>query len=178
MHKLHQHHSNISDDYSVSVSINSDSKYLKITYRVISPKFNTSNNFSATDLDNWGLWEFDVVEAFLQKGQDSGQYLEIQASPLSQRFALRVIKPREETIKVAELDFTVNVTESSEFIEITIAIALDDIPGKSDALMYGNIFACLGPKGNQHFFALKINSEIKPDFHRPDLFCNLLEELA
>lgn len=43
---------------------------------------------------NWGLWEYDVFEAFLSFADNSLPYLELQVSPLNQKFALLIEEPR------------------------------------------------------------------------------------
>ena len=55
-------------------------------------------NFSSDYSKNWGLWNKDVIEAFLQLRTDENDlaapYLEIQVSPLKQPFALIIKEPR------------------------------------------------------------------------------------
>ena len=50
-------------------------------------------------------------------------------------------------------------------------IPLSDIPGSGNKL-YGNFFSCLG-SDTRSYYALNINSEDAPDFHRPELFVEL-----
>ena len=52
-------------------------------------------------------------------------------------------------------------------------IPLSEIPGSGNKL-YGNFFSCLG-SDTRSYYALNINTEDTPDFHRPDLFIKLGE---
>jgi hypothetical protein len=131
----------------------------------------TNSQFGQDYKNNWGLWDYDVVEVFIKK-EDSDSYLELQTSPLNQKFALIVQIPREKYYSPEKCNFVVsNVVENKQW-HATMSIPLDVIPGQSRSLT-GNCFACLGAQDKREYFALNINSEDSPDFHRPDLFINL-----
>lgn len=126
---------------------------------------------------NWGLWNKDVVEAFLQLRSDPDDlrapYLEIQVSPMNQPFALLIVEPRKTFHPPApDLVFSGEVTLDQKVwtahMEITLPAEL-----KGD-LLYGGFFSCL-LEGNREFYALEPNPEEKPDFHRPELFLSLDE---
>ena len=109
---------------------------------------------------------------FLQKSQSSGGYLELQASPLQQLFALNIITPRKETKSVKQLQSKIisKITETG--FEVSFKIPLLEIPGEGKTII-GNYFACLGQENDRSYFSSNPNSEQKPDFHRPDLFIEL-----
>jgi hypothetical protein len=137
-------------------------------FQVIHYQANTNANFSQDYKENWGLWDFDVVEVFLKR-EDSQSYLEVQTSPLNQPFALIIEKPRVSFHKPQTLSLQIkNKIENSTW-SAQLIIKKEDIPGQGNRL-FGNCFACLGTKEKREYFALNINQEDKPDYHRPELF--------
>ncbi len=124
--------------------------------------------------ENWGLWNFDVVEGFLQLRENESDltapYLEIQVSPLNQPFALVITEPRKvfHAPDVLSLVTNVELDEKNWKAEFKITLP-EEIKGKQ---LYGGFFACLG-NGPREFYALEPNTEAAPDFHRPDLFLQL-----
>ena len=147
---------------------------------VVSKRGNSSwyadENFSQDWSENWGLWDNDVVESFLQlrshEGDLTAPYLEVQISPLNQPFALIITEPRKSYHAPKVLDFThsVNLSEKSweAFLKVTLP---EDL---KEGTLFGSFFACLG-SGDREFYALENNPEINPDFHRPELFQKLVE---
>jgi hypothetical protein len=140
------------------------------------PGWQTDPVFTQDWLKNWGLWNKDVVEAFLQlRSHDSdisAPYLEIQVSPLNQPFTLIITEPRKTYFPPKELIFSteVNLTEKlwSAKMELTL-------PGELQGhLLYGGFFSCLSVDPRE-FYALEPNPESGPDFHRPELFLRLDE---
>lgn len=137
-----------------------------------------TESFSKNDYrKNWGLWNNDVVEVFVQNRKDVSDqrspYWEIQVSPLNQPFGLYIEKPREifnipETLnlktqtKLFEDDFHY-LWESQLHLELPIA----------DQEIFLGAFACLGFENEREYFSLNPNTEEKPDFHRPELFLPL-----
>lgn len=123
---------------------------------------------------NWGLWNKDVLEAFLQLRSHSEElsapYLEIQVSPLNQPFALIITEPRKIFRAPRILDFIHEVELEGRQWKATMEIKLpDELRGD---LLYGGFFACLDQEPRE-FFALEPNTESSPDFHRPELFIPL-----
>lgn len=123
---------------------------------------------------NWGLWDHDVVEAFLQlrkSPQDlAAPYLEIQVSPLNQPFALIITEPRKTFFPPETLDFVTSVEEEGRIWKSSLKVKLPaDLKGTH---LYGGFFACLD-QGPREFYALEVNPEDKPDFHQPELFLSL-----
>lgn len=123
---------------------------------------------------NWGLWNADVIEAFLQLRQDDkdlkAPYLEIQVSPLNQPFALIITEPRKTFFPPKSLDFSHEVSVDGRIWKGTMKVKLPaELKGSK---LYGGFFACLDHEPRE-FFALEPNPEHNPDFHRPELFLSL-----
>lgn len=123
---------------------------------------------------NWGLWNKDVVEAFLQLRSTPDDlrapYLEVQVSPLNQPFALIISEPRKIFAAPKILDFTHEVLIENRTWKTTLKVELpEDLKGTD---LYGGFFACLD-QDPREFFALEPNPEQNPDFHRPELFLKL-----
>jgi len=133
-------------------------------------------NFSSDYDKNWGLWNHDVVEAFLQLREHpedvTAPYLEIQVSPLNQPFCLLIKKPREEFFYPKELSFSSAVQMEERVWTTEIKLELpSDLRG---TFLFGGFFSCVRAD-EREFYALNPNSEEAPDFHRPDLFLALDE---
>jgi hypothetical protein len=124
---------------------------------------------------NWELWNFDVVEAFLQlrshEADISAPYLEIQVSPLNQKLALLILKPRVTFFTPLVLDFIskIETTDSKWSTQIKLNLTQEFL---SAGELWGGFFACLGGP-QRSYLALNPNPEEKPDFHRPELFKKL-----
>lgn len=120
---------------------------------------------------NWGLWNKDVVEAFLQLRSHADDvtapYLEIQVSPLNQPFALIITEPRKIFHAPKELDFFHEVVVEGRALTATMKVILPaELKG---SMLYGGFFACL-ESDPREYYALEPNPEANPDFHRPELF--------
>lgn len=161
--------SNISQ---VMVAIKREGEFLVAHFQVKAKELHTSDQFSKDGWVNDGLWNFDVVELFVQKQNSDNHYLELEVSPLGQKLALLIKKPREDFGPVIPQgsDITAEITDSG--FEATFKILISDIPGDGD-LILGNAHACLG-SGDRCHFSLFDGAKGKPDFHRPDFFQNLV----
>lgn len=133
-------------------------------------------NFSQDYSKNWGLWNKDVIEAFLQLRSDendlSAPYLEIQVSPLNQPFALIIKEPRKTYYAPDNLPFKTEVTLTDKLWSGKMEVTLpEDLQGDH---LYGGFFSMIAidPK---EYYALNPNPEENPDFHRPELFLRLDE---
>ena len=136
----------------------------------------TDPNFSTDYLKNWGLWNKDVVEAFLQlrshEGDVQAPYLEVQVSPLNQPFALIIKEPRKVYYPPENLIFKTEVTLTDKLWTGKLEVELPpDLTGDS---LYGGFYACVSADPRE-YYALQPNIEVAPDFHRPELFL-LLDE--
>lgn len=123
---------------------------------------------------NWGLWNKDVIEAFLQLRKDPSDvkapYLEFQISPLNQPFALIITEPRKTFFAPPILVFTSESTTTDKVWQGQIKVELPaELKGD---LLYGGFFSCLSHEPRE-FYALEPNPETNPDFHRPELFLAL-----
>lgn len=140
------------------------------------PAWQSDQVFTQDWSKNWGLWNKDVVEAFLQlrshANDTNAPYLEIQVSPLNQPFALIITEPRKTFFAPKKLEFTTEVTLSDKFWNGKMTVILpDDLKGDK---LYGGFFACLS-QDPREYYALEPNPEHSPDFHRPELFLPLDE---
>lgn len=134
----------------------------------------SNQSFSDDWSKNWGLWNTDVVEAFIQlrrHAQDlHAPYLEIQVSPLNQPFALIVTEPRKIFAPPRKLDFSHEVKLEGRSWRTDIKV---ELPSElSGVEVYGGFFSCLG-QNPREYFALEPNPEVNPDFHRPEFFLPL-----
>jgi hypothetical protein len=172
MHKLSGHHNNPASQYEVSVDFSLQEKGIEILFQVKLEAIHVDEKFCPESYDNWGLWEKDVVEVFLTRHQAGKPYLEFQLSPLNQKFALVISRPREDYAYPQSL----LVETDSELLDnhwsTRIFIPFTDIPGEGNEL-YGNFFSCLGATEKRSYFAKNINTEENADFHRPELFESL-----
>jgi hypothetical protein len=123
---------------------------------------------------NWGLWNKDVVEAFLQLRKDptdvKAPYLEIQVSPLNQPFALVITEPRKTFFAPAKLLFTTQSAATEKLWQGQLKVELP--PELKGDHLYGGFFSCLSHEPRE-YYALETNPETNPDFHRPELFLKL-----
>lgn len=120
---------------------------------------------------NWELWNWDVVEAFLQlrsSAEDfTAPYLELQVSPLNQALALVIREPRVSFYTPLALEFQSHVETDPNGYTMRAKLRLPaELHGPQ---LWGGLFACLG-ESPREYWALKPNPEPTPDFHRPQLF--------
>jgi hypothetical protein len=163
--------------HSLKVNWQRDGMKVFIDFQVTkrsSRPWQTKEVFTPDWSKNWGLWDKDVVESFLQlreNDQDlNAPYLEIQVSPLNQPFALIVSEPRKIFFPPKILDFKTTSVVDGKSWKASLEVALPS-ELKGDKL-YGGFFSCLD-HGPREFYALEPNPEEIPDFHRPDLFLPL-----
>lgn len=140
------------------------------------PAWQTDPVFTTDWSKNWGLWNKDVLEAFLQLRQDENDlkapYLEIQVSPLNQPFALIITEPRKTFFPPKKLDFSHEVSLADKMWTGKMTVTLpEELKGD---LLYGGFYSCLASEPRE-FYALEPNPEQNPDFHRPELFLRLDE---
>lgn len=138
------------------------------------PAWNTDPVFSQDWAKNWGLWNKDVFEAFLQLRSHANDlaapYLEIQVSPLNQPFALVITEPRKTFFAPKVLNYKTQVQTEAKLWAGKMDIELpNDLSGPQ---LYGGFFSCLSQEPRE-YYALEPNPEANPDFHRPELFLRL-----
>lgn len=166
-------HNSCSSRHNVALTWKLTNNSICFDFVIMNYTPNQNIEFSKNYKENWGLWDTDVAEVFIKK-DDSSEYLELQSSPLNQPFALMIEVPREKYYSPDKLDFKIsNIIKEYEW-NSCIEISLDSIPGNSKTIV-GNCFVCLGNKDNREYFALNINLDKAPDFHKPELFVELEE---
>lgn len=174
---LRPHHSCRQSPFRIEAQVTSRGRMVEWTMEVLSPtgkEWHVDRRFGTDARKNWELWNFDVVETFLQPRQDvrdqSAPYLELQLSPLNQPLALMILKPRVSFYTPLQLDLRHDVTLGPgrwlSRVRIELPRELQTGP------LYGGLFACLG-QGPRSYLSLNPNPEERPDFHRPELFVKL-----
>lgn len=171
MIKLTPHSSNNCLKTSVYVSYSIIKETIVIDFNVVTPKLCTSSDFSIDSYSNWQLWDFDVTEVFISRGL-CNSYLELQVSPLGQKFSLLIHKPREITEEFTPLLSKIEAFKTDDGFSSKFMINVADIPGKGNDI-YANFFACLGDSENRNYFGYKLKQVGSPDFHQPSLFQKL-----
>jgi hypothetical protein len=174
-------------DHAVDVRMTHVDEIFTIEFTALKKKPNfwiTSTYFDdkeGMDKKNWGLWNHDVVEAFIQVRNSveeiQAPYLEIQVSPLNQGFNLIILEPRKVFYTPLDLKFhhTTKLFETEAAFGFQANLSIE-LPWRGK-FYFGNFFACLGHGDSREYFALNPNKDEKPDFHRPELFVNLPESL-
>ena len=171
MKKLTPHRKNSAHNLDIHASWKIKSSSIEFTITV-NDYINSYVNkeFVVNSWNNVGLWDFDVVEVFISR-EAKLPYLELQSSPLNQYFSLIVSKPRLETNTPINLKVNTTVSSQNPWVT-TFDIPFKDIPGSGN-ILYGNCFSCLGSAKNRGYYALNINDDEVPDYHRPELFIKL-----
>lgn len=165
--------------HSLKISWQRSGRKITLEFQIqkrLGPTWQTDPGFGSDYSKNWGLWNKDVIESFLQlrktKGDLTAPYLEIQVSPLNQPFALMIVEPRKTFHAPEALDFTSSVELTDKLWTGKMEVTLPD--SMSGDHLFGGFFSCLGSEPRE-FYALEPNPEDKPDFHRPELFLRLDE---
>jgi hypothetical protein len=171
---LRPHSSVARPQWEVSGSVNRAGRLVIWSMEVRGPlelAWNTDERFGSDIRKNWELWNFDVVEAFLQLRPTpeavGAPYLEVQISPLKQGLALVILEPRKAYYTPLSLVWHAQNSVAAGLWKTSVELQLpSDFP---EGELWGGLFACLG-KGEREFYALNPNLEARPDFHRPELF--------
>lgn len=176
MYFLRPHCMNPHKYSDIRVDIDFQVNELIVEFKVPLDEINISDEFSCDTYQNNGLWNFDVAEVFLKKGKETKEYLELQVSPKSQKFALLVLEPRRKTVLVDSLSSCIYGNFDHGVFSARFEIKSADIPGEGNEI-FGNLFCCLGSEDKRCYFGANINNDEIPDYHRPDLFIKLGETL-
>lgn len=169
MLELQAHPISKPSDSAVKVNYHLGSDHLLVEFDVITHKMYTNNKYTQESWDNWGLWDTDVVEVFIKKDALNLEYLELQVSPLNQKFALLIKKPREDFSKASPKFTKIESLKTDKGFRARFVIDYKDIPGEGNEL-FANFHACLGPTDKREYFSFNLNPEANPDFHRPEYF--------
>ncbi len=137
----------------------------------------------ATDRSIFGLWERDVVEAFIQP-EACEEYFEIEVSPLGQWLDAHIREPR------VDVDFGWNsqlrlkafidsaaamwyAQVAIPFRSILLACVGEPVPSEGDAWRL-NLFRMAGEAPDRDYLAWRPTFTPQPDFHKPGSFGNLI----
>lgn len=157
-----------------------DASWFEATFVVTLPPgatWHSSPAFSSTNYAlNWNLWDYDVVEVFVQARSltegSTAPYYELQLSPLGQPFALHIEEPRRRYGYPQMLVYTKETHYDTSCWFTRLAVQIPDYqPG---APLFGNFTACLGPIDQRAYFAMAPSTSSTPDFHRPQEFMQLI----
>jgi len=136
--------------------------------------WNISKSFDDNGIENWGLWEHDVVEMFLQPRNDPSEitapYLELQLSPRGQKFAVIVHDPRKKYETPFDLNFMGHSKRSSKEWSAEFKVTHELL---LKPFLYGTFNACLGDVSCREFFASSWANRKILDFHVPNAFIQL-----
>lgn len=149
----------------------SDGKVIAEFWIDFKDKLVTNSKFTRGSIENWGLWEYDVVEIFLSRHEKGLPYLEVQVSPLEQLFALEVLEPRKKFHYPSSSNIECRCQIEAKRWIAKIVIPLSMIPGSSEKLI-GNLHSCLG-EGKRGYFGQFLSDKV--DFHRPEFFSQIGE---
>ncbi len=174
---LKPHASVQNPQHQVAGSLTQTGRLLQWTMEVRKPaslEWITDARFGRDPRKNWELWNFDVVETFLQLRKNAqdihAPYLELQVSPLGQALQLIILKPRVSFYTPLSLEFKAETHLQDDHWKSEVRV---ELPKEfSNGELWGGMFACLG-KNDRGFYSLSPNPEAKPDFHRPELFKKL-----
>lgn len=159
----------VKDRIEVDYGVTDQKFWVRAKYR---GPFHLNREFSADGYKNWELWNYDVLELFLTRTDLRVPYIELQISPLNQKLALLIKKPRKSFEFYTPATFKYSTEFSGEVWNIYCELDAADIPGGSPNLR-GNIHCGLGPQENRRFYGLNINQDDKADFHKPLNFISL-----
>lgn len=136
-----------------------------------------------TDAPVRGLWEKDVVEAFVRP-ESCDDYFEVEASPLGQWLDLHVIKPRVDVDYRWDSELKVQTKVDNDahtwsailrlpFAPMMRLYSNREAPGIGDAWRL-NLYRMTGEDPDREFLAWCPTFTARPDFHIPSAFGNLI----
>ncbi len=159
----------------VSVAFGSTQSELMVIFEVESASDYVNPELS-TEGSQPGLWDWDVVEVFLQNPARD-RYFEFQLSPLGQHFELEILEPRKRVNDQYRSSFAKQVKRiSATRWEARFRISWKALGfGAQPTQVFGNAFAILGEPERRHYWSLLTPPQEKPDFHIPKHFGPLLK---
>jgi alpha-galactosidase len=130
-----------------------------------------------------GLWEKDVVEAFLRP-ESCDDYFEIEASPLGQWLDVHIIKPRIDVDYRWEsgLELRAGVDHEARIWSVIVRLPFAPMmslyterqaPKVGDAWRL-NLYRMAGEHPNREYLAWRPTFTAQPDFHVPSAFGSLI----
>ncbi len=171
---LKGHWANSHNDYQVQIDAHYQQGQFLLDFQLQTPTcWNLASGFNDDARKNWGLWQKDVVEVFLQK-KNQDDYQEFQFSPDEKSLELVIHRPRKilSTPLIASAPWKCHkLQEKTWHCQWKMDL------NQPQEYKIG-VFAILGFE-QRCYFSLNPNSEEQADFHRPELFVavrNLLED--
>lgn len=158
----------------------SDEGIFNAAFEVVSPQPLYVNETFSKGASAQGLWQWDVVEAFIQPDNATPTYYEFVLSPLGQHFEQTVYKPRAVVDKSLRSGVKVvsQIFPSQPFKDLkwTSKMTVDLKPlgwNATTGRVKWNCFSILGDpnKGcGRSFWSLNLPLQTTPDFHKPEYF--------
>lgn len=155
----------IAERDQVSLSLRWDAHFLCVD--VVAP-FYRDPAPSQAPRSTWGLWEYEVVEAFLV-GED-GHYTELEWGPHGHFLGLRLDAPRSITHKEDPMEYTTKI-EGDKWYGFA-KISREFLPSTINRI---NFFAIHGVGESRQYLAYHPLPDSKPNFHQPHRFPLFLE---
>jgi hypothetical protein len=132
--------------------------------------WNVNSNFSYDYRKNWELWNWDVLEAFVQLRRNASDfeapYLELQISPENKAFSLIILKPRVSFYTPLDLKIHSEVSLSGNLWSMNCEVELPDVLRGHE--LFAGLFACLG--AHRVYYAPTKWPNAPLDFHQPQHF--------
>lgn len=154
-------------NYSVQRKLNK----LQFNFNITKPttyNWNTSKHYLQNHHGNWGLWEYDVIEFFIQPRENDSQilspYYEFQLSPSNQTFELIIKSPRKCTFSPLKSNMQFKCQHKADLWSGEVTLVLPD-----SKYYYGDVCAVLGEQNNREYYSFATDDDII-DFHRPQNF--------
>lgn len=159
---------------SVKYGVNIEENDLRVDFGVQSASPPFVRKELLFDQSQWGLWEADVVECFVDLGQ--GHYYEFILSPLGQFFELKIDEPRVRFDRSFKSGFRHAVRSfDSGAWSATMWIPIRQLGWQGElGVIRGGLFAILGAEPNRTYWSSFLPPQEKPDFHLPQHFKPLL----
>lgn len=148
----------------ITCDVNLIKNQLEIEFNLNKFEYSSSIFDLKNSFKNWGLWNFDVCEVFLQFN-DEVKYYEYQVSPLNQQFSLEIFSPRKISFTPFYPDFSSKVLNK----KVSFYFSRDFSKVKNFKI---GLFACINIEGKTQYFSHYPHDGII-DFHRPEKFLSI-----
>ncbi len=127
-----------------------------------------------------GLWDRDVCEIFIAPdASNRNRYFEFEVAPTGEWVDLAINSVSPET-RETDITYESNMKCSSRIMDDRSILALEipwtafsAVPRSGD-IWFGNLFRCVGSGETRGYLAWQPTETVKPDFHIPSKFGELL----
>lgn len=162
-------------EYKPKVAYEIKGQKLHTYFECQSHNWNCGQHFLTSHNRNWGLWDYDVFEVFVQAKSHNTplEYYEFQTSPKGEEFILKILKPRELFLTPLDITYQFKNTVQDGLWKSHFELDLGSLSQEKEAEYYGNFHAILGSKENRQFYSYNLSQYDKPDFHLPERFIKL-----